>query len=176
LPRYPSRSYSSRSLRLPGGCLNPSESGRKWAIYCIPPANFSTKKIIPPIQIMPMLAPSSYLNNAPTQIASLYVVASTDAGGRMHNDGKSPNLGGFAYPPSCTPTTRKSPPPKNSADARIPEEIGPRRVTSSHPYGMVRLPTPGGGRSTKAGGRTNGLTVGFWRRPICNNSPPRRKW
>ncbi len=37
-----------RSLRLPGGCLNPSESGRKWAHYRIGPPNFSTKKIIPP--------------------------------------------------------------------------------------------------------------------------------
>ena len=60
---------------------------------------------------MPMLASSSYLNDAPTQIASLYVVASTDAGGRMHNDGKSPNLGGFAYPPSCTPNHKKIAPP-----------------------------------------------------------------
>ena len=72
---------------------------------------FRQKKSFPPIQIMAMLAPSSYLNNAPTQIASLYVVASTDAGGRMHNDGKSPNLGGFAYPPSCTPNHKKIAPP-----------------------------------------------------------------
>ena len=60
---------------------------------------------------MPMLASSLQLNSAPTQIASLYVVASTDAGGRMHNDGKSPNLGGFAYPPSCTPNHKKIAPP-----------------------------------------------------------------
>ena len=72
---------------------------------------FRRKKSIPPIQIMPILSSSSYLNDAPTQIASLYVVASTDAGGRMHNDGKSPNLGGFAYPPSCTPNHKKIAPP-----------------------------------------------------------------
>ena len=60
---------------------------------------------------MPILSSSSYLNDAPTQIASLYVVASTDAGGRMHNDGKSPNLGGFAYPPSGTPNHKKIAPP-----------------------------------------------------------------
>jgi hypothetical protein len=60
---------------------------------------------------MPMLASSSYLNNAPTQIASVYVVESTDARGRMHNDGKLPNLGGFAYPPSCTPNHKKIAPP-----------------------------------------------------------------
>ena len=69
------------------------------------------KKSFPPIKIMPMLASSSYLNDAPTQIASLYVVASTDAGGRMHNDEKSPNLRGFAYPPSCTPNHKKIAPP-----------------------------------------------------------------
>ncbi len=72
---------------------------------------FRQKKSFPPIKIMPMLASSSYLNDAPTQIASLYVVESTDAGGRMHNDGKSPNLGGFAYPPSCTPNHKKIAPP-----------------------------------------------------------------
>ncbi len=60
---------------------------------------------------MPILSSSSYLNDAPTQIASLNVVASTDAGGRMHNDGKSPNLGGFAYPPSGTPNHKKIAPP-----------------------------------------------------------------
>ena len=37
-----------RSLRLPGGCLNPSESRRKRALYGSGPANFSTKLIIPP--------------------------------------------------------------------------------------------------------------------------------
>jgi hypothetical protein len=60
---------------------------------------------------MPMLASSLHLNNAPAQTASLYVFASADAGGRMHNDGKSPNLGGFAYPPSCTPNHKKIAPP-----------------------------------------------------------------
>ena len=29
----------------------------------------------------------------------------------MHNDGKSPNLGGFAYPPSGTPNHKKIAPP-----------------------------------------------------------------
>ena len=29
----------------------------------------------------------------------------------MHNDGKSPNLGGFAYPPSCMPNHKKIAPP-----------------------------------------------------------------
>ena len=114
---------------------------------------------------MPMLASSLQLNSAPAQIASLYIVVSTDAGGRMHNDGKSPNLGGFAYPPSCTPNHKKIAPPKNSADARVPEEIGPRRVASSHPYGMVRLPMPGGGRPTSAGGRTNGHYRGIMASP-----------
>ena len=56
---------------------------------------------------MPMFASSLHLNSAPAQIAFLYVVESTDAGGRMHNYGKSPNLGGFAYPPSCTPNHKK---------------------------------------------------------------------
>jgi|688.fasta_scaffold195850_1 hypothetical protein len=60
---------------------------------------------------MPMFASSLHLNSAPTQIASLYIVASTGAGGRMHIDGKSPNLGGFAYPPSCTPNHKKIAPP-----------------------------------------------------------------
>jgi len=60
---------------------------------------------------MPMLAPSLHLNSAPAQTASLNVVESTDAGGRMHNDGKLPNLGGFAYPPSCTPYHKKIAPP-----------------------------------------------------------------
>ena len=60
---------------------------------------------------MPMFASSLHLNSAPAQIASLYIVASTGAGGRMHNDGKSPNLGGFAYPPSCTPNHKKIAPP-----------------------------------------------------------------
>ena len=48
MPRYPLRPYSVRLLQLPGGCLNPSESGRKGAIYCIRPADFSTKKNYPP--------------------------------------------------------------------------------------------------------------------------------
>ena len=60
---------------------------------------------------MPMFASSLHLNSAPTQIASLYIVASTGAGGWMHIDGKSPNLGGFAYPPSCTPNHKKIAPP-----------------------------------------------------------------
>jgi hypothetical protein len=72
---------------------------------------FRQKKSFPPIKIMPMLASSLQLNSAPAQIASLYVVESTDSGGRMHNDGKSPNLGGFAYLPSCTPNHEKIAPP-----------------------------------------------------------------
>jgi hypothetical protein len=75
---------------------------------------FSTKKNIPPIKIMPMLASSLHLNKAPAQTASLYVFESTDAGRRMHNDGKSPNLGGFAYPASCTPNHKKIAPPKKT--------------------------------------------------------------
>ncbi len=123
------------------------------------------KKSFPPIKIMPMLASLLYLNNAPAQIASLNVVESTDAGGRMHNNGKSPNLGGFAYPPSCTPNHKKIAPPKNNADARVPEEIGLRRVASLHPYGMRRLPMQGGGRPTSAGGRTNGHYRGLLASP-----------
>ena len=116
------------------------------------------------------------METSPPQTTSLYIVASTDARGRMHIDGKPPYLGGFAHPPSCTPNHKKiAPPKKNSADARVPEDVGPRRVASLHPYGMVRLPMPGGGRSTKEGGRTNGLMVGFWRHPICNKSPQCRK-
>ena len=116
---------------------------------------------------------SLHLIDALTQIASLYVVASTDAGGRMHNDGKSPNLGVLPTRPTAHPTTRNSPPKKNSANAHVLEEIGHRRVAPSHPYGMRRLPMLRGGHSTSARGRTNGLMVGFWRHSICNNSPPR---
>jgi hypothetical protein len=164
----------ARSLRLPGGFLNPSES-RNGRITVSVLLIFRQEKSIPPTKVMPVLAISLHLNNAPAQVASLYDVASADDGGQMHNHGKSLNLGGFAYPPSCTPSHKKIAPPKNSDDARIPKDIGPRRVTLSHLYGMVRLPMPGGGWSTKAGGRTNGLTVGFWRHPICYNSPPPKK-
>jgi hypothetical protein len=87
-------------------------------------------------------------------------------GGGCTTTGSCQTLGGFAYPPSCTPNHKKiAPPPKNSADARIPEEIGPRRVASLHPYGMVRLPMPGGGRPTLAGGRTNGHYCGLLASP-----------
>ena len=76
---------------------------------------------------MPMLASSLQLNSAPTQIASLCVVASTNAGGRMHNDGKSLNLGGFAYPPSCTPNHKKiAPVETRSPGTHIPH---PSRTT-----------------------------------------------
>ena len=60
---------------------------------------------------------------------------------------------GVGYPPTARPTMRKLPSPKNSANARarVPEEIGPSRVTSLlHPYGMVQLLMPGGGRSMTA--------------------------
>ena len=59
-----------------------------------------------------MLASSLHLIGAPAQNASLYVVASTDAGGWIHNDGKSPYLGGFAYQPNCTPKHKKIARPK----------------------------------------------------------------
>ena len=72
---------------------------------------------------MPMLTSSLHLNNAPAQTASLYVFASADAGGRMHNDGKSPNLGGFAYPPSCTPNHKKIAPPLKT----VPMSAPPKR-------------------------------------------------
>ncbi len=61
---------------------------------------------------MQMLASSLHLIDAPPQTASLYVVASTDARGRMHNDGKPLYLGGFAYPPNCTPNHKKIDPQK----------------------------------------------------------------
>jgi hypothetical protein len=61
---------------------------------------------------MQMLASSLHLIDPPAHIASLYVVAWTDAGGRMHNVGKLPNLGGLAYPPHCTPNHKKIAPPK----------------------------------------------------------------
>jgi hypothetical protein len=60
---------------------------------------------------MPMLASSLQLNSAPAHIASIYVVELTNAGGRMHKDGKSPNLGGLVYPPSCTHNHKKIAPP-----------------------------------------------------------------
>ena len=112
------------------------------------------KKSFPPIKIMPMLVSSSYLNDAPTQIASLYVVASTDAGGRMHNDGKSPNLGGFAYPPSCTPNHKKIAPQKKQC--RCPRSRRGRaeksRVVTSIWYAAT---TDAGRRSFDEGERSN---------------------
>ena len=55
---------------------------------------------------------------------------------------------------------RKSSQTQNSTDALDLEEIRQSTVASSHPYSMVRLPTPGGGRSTTARGRTKkGLEV-----------------
>jgi hypothetical protein len=78
----------------------------------------------------------------------------------MHNDGKLSNLGGFTYPPNCLPNHKKIAPPKNSADARIPEEIGPSRVASSHVssiwYGAT---TDAGRRSFDKGGRSNEWTL-----------------
>jgi hypothetical protein len=45
----------------------------------------------------------------------------------MHNDGKSPNLGGFAYPPSCTPNHKKiAPVETRSPGTHIPH---PSRTT-----------------------------------------------
>jgi hypothetical protein len=83
---------------------------------------------------MQMLALSLHLNNAPPKTASLFVVALTDAGGRMRNEGKLPNLGCFAYKPSCTPNHKKIAPPKNSDDARVLKERSGReksRVVAS---------------------------------------------
>ena len=70
-----------------------------------------------------MLASLLHLIDAPTQIASLYVVASTDAGGWMHNNGKLPYLGGFAYPPNCTPNHKKIAPPQKT----VPMPALPKR-------------------------------------------------
>jgi len=72
---------------------------------------FLQKKSIPPTKVMPMLASSLHLNDAPALIASLYVVALTDAGGRMHNIGKLPNLGGFCLPAQLHAQPQENRPP-----------------------------------------------------------------
>jgi hypothetical protein len=41
----------------------------------------------------------------------------------MHNVGKSPNLGGFAYPPNCTPNRKKIAPPQK----KVPMPVFPKR-------------------------------------------------
>jgi hypothetical protein len=127
---------------------------------------------------MPMLASLLYLNDAPTQIASLYVVALTDAGGRMHNDRKLPNLGGFAYPPSCTPNHKKIVPPKKTVPC--PRSRRGRAEKSRVVASLWYAATTDAGRRSFVRRRREvermAIMVGFWRHPICNNLPPRRKW
>ena len=101
-----------------------------------------------------MLASSLHLIDAPTQIASLYIVASTDAGGRMHNDGKLPYLEGFAYPPNCTLNHKKIAPPKKQC--RCPrsqrDQAEKGRVVASLWYAAS---TDAGRRSFDVGERSN---------------------
>jgi hypothetical protein len=133
------------SLRLPG------ESGRKRAIYCIHPGNFSTKKNYPPHKNYANARPVVVFEQGPST-NSLPICCCVNrcwGADAQRREVTIPRR-------SCLPAQlhaqpqENCPPQKNSADARVPEEDGPRRVTLSHPYGMRRLPMPGGGCSTKA--------------------------
>jgi hypothetical protein len=122
-------------------------------------SSFQPKKSFPPIQIMPMLASLSNLNDAPT-----HRCRGADA---QRWEVAEPK--GLRLPAQLHTQPQENRPPIKTVPMpvflkRSGQEESRCRILMIT-YGMRRLPTPGGGRPTSAGGQTNGHYCGFLTSP-----------